>query len=154
MKNIILTASILLISTSSIAAPKCYTVTNPQSIIILARAEGGSIANNIIEQANKASVEINNQSDGAKEVSEITLKAESKSMKFLTRAVDPKNDTGYRQFQVDCDGGNALLHNENGTQLLRSDYMTGDVRTSDGCSTGQITIMGAAILSEVSCQNK
>lgn len=149
-----LIASTLLISVSSIAATKCYIVTNPQSIVILARAESGSIADNIIEQANKALVQIKNQTDGAKEVSEMNLKAESKSMKFSTSAVDSKNAPGYRQFQVDCDGGNALLNTENGTQLLRTDYMTGDVRTSDGCSTGQITIMGAAILSEVSCQNK
>jgi hypothetical protein len=142
-----------IISIPAVAEYRCYTVDNPSSIIILAESKSGKTLDNKIEQANKASVKIDSQSDGSTQTSNLKISATSKSLNFSTMASDSLNAKGYRQYQVDCDGGNVLATQHEGRLALFSDRLNGDVRIADeGCATGYIAIMGAALLTETSCE--
>lgn len=155
MKKILKTICVFSLMTSgALAKDLCYTIDNPESIVILGHAKSGKTIDNKIEQAIKAAVKILQQPDNSKEASNLILTAKSKTMSFETFASDSENKNGYRHFQVDCDGGNVVATLHEGRLALFTERLNGDVSIAEeGCSTGQIAIMGAALLSETSCES-
>ncbi len=148
MKKILLSLAVLGFAQSALAAPKCYRALNPQNITISSHEDTKT------ERAVSARIKLETEKtiapEGYEILPNIDFQARSKSMRFTTGAggYDQENPNTY---YVDCDGGNVSVQVVGGIVVLNSERLSGEVKTSNGCSTGSVTFSNLAF-EEVTCK--